>query len=70
MENPDGGTERHHMENPDGAPQKRNKRKQKTKAKNRMTQNMEEKNRGTHVWRGVEENANNFFKCEKNMYSQ
>jgi hypothetical protein len=33
MENPDDGTERHHMENPDDAPQKRNKRKQKTEAK-------------------------------------
>ena len=33
MENPDGGTKRHHIENPDDAPQKRNKRKQKTEAK-------------------------------------
>jgi hypothetical protein len=33
MENPDDGTERHHLENPDDDPQKRNKRKQKTEAK-------------------------------------
>jgi hypothetical protein len=33
METPDDGSERHHMENPDNAPQKRNKIKQKTEAK-------------------------------------
>ena len=57
MENPDDGTERHHMENPDDAPKRETKQNKKQKQKNRVTQNMKGKNRGTHIWRGVEENA-------------
>ncbi len=62
MENPDDGTERHHMENPDDSSQKRSKKK---KQLNRVPQNMEEKNRGTHIWRGVEENAKQCIQMRK-----
>ncbi len=37
----------------------------KQKQKNRVPQNMEENYRGTHIWRGVEENAKQFIRMRK-----
>ena len=80
MENPDDGTERHHVEdpddgterqNPDDAPQKRNKRKQKTEAK-RIECHKTWRKRIEVFTSGeaLRRMQNNVFECENSMYCQ
>jgi hypothetical protein len=69
MENPDDGTERHHVEIPDDAPQKRSKRKQKKEAK----ESSATKHGGIEVLTSGEalrRMQNNVFECENSMYCQ
>jgi hypothetical protein len=71
MENPDDGTERHHMENPYDAPQKRNKRIYKNRSKRigchkTWSKIIEELTSG-EAFRRMQ---NNVFECENSMYCQ